>query len=221
MGLRLIRERGSTDIQDDVGQDLVRRWRSGDSTAFSDLFKTYRKLVYGVLHHLLPGDPELEDVVQTAFVEVFRSLDRFEGRSRLSSWITRVALNVGYHHLRRRRSRPQDYKAERRSVELAELRGSHDPERRAESAEAARHVYAILATLSERKRTVFVLNDLQGIPQDEVAEIVGANIATVRTRLFYARKEFWKKAAEDPVLAEIAKRDGRLEGGRTLKQSRG
>lgn len=189
---------------DELGQSLVDRWRRGDQSAFNDLFRTYRSLVFGVLHHLLPNDPELEDVVQAAFIEVFRSLGSFEGRSKLSSWIARVALHVGYHHLRRRKSRPPDYEAERNVPEhIVDESPASNPHEELERKDAIRRVQAILETLSPRKRTVFILNDLQGLPQEEVAEIVGANIATVRTRLFYARKEFWKKAERDPVLAKL------------------
>lgn len=188
---------------DEMGEDLLRRWRRGDERAFADIFKAYRSLVYGVLHHLLPGDPDLEDVVQTAFLEVFKSLNSFEGRSKLSSWIARVALHVGYHHLRRRRTRPADYSAEPIVPERVDGRPDADPEMVTSRHEAMRRVHAILSALPEKKRTVFILNDLQGMPQEEVAEIVNTSVATVRTRLFYARKEFWKRAAHDPVLAEL------------------
>jgi RNA polymerase sigma-70 factor (ECF subfamily) len=201
----LSREKDRAAPRDEVGQALVHRWRRGDQAAFADLFRTYRSLVYGVLYHLLPHDPELEDVVQAAFIEVFRSLGSFEGRSKLSSWIARVALHVGYHHLRRRKSRPTDYDADRTIPDLVDESPNADPHQLLERKEAVNKVYEILATIAERKRTVFILNDLQGITQEEVAEIVGANIATVRTRLFYARKEFWKKASKDPVLAKLAK----------------
>jgi RNA polymerase sigma-70 factor (ECF subfamily) len=195
---------------DERGEELVRRFRRGDEAAFNELFRAYRSLVWGVLHHLMPHDPELEDVVQQAFVEVFRSLDSFEGRSKLSSWVARVALHVGYHHLRRKKSRPHDYEAERSLPEIVDPSPHGDPEAAAERREAIARVYAILATLPEKKRTVFILNDLQGLAQEEVAEIVGTNIATVRTRLFYARREFWKKAEQDPVLGSV------LEEGRDV-----
>ena len=187
---------------DEVGQALVRRWREGDERAFADLFATYRNLVWGVLYHLMPNDPDLEDVVQQAFVEVFRSLSSFEGRSKLSSWIARVALHVGYHHLRRKRSRPPDYEAVSNIPETVDDSPDADPETGARRAEIVHRVRAVLAGLPEKKRTVFILADLQGLPQEEVAEIVGVRIATVRTRLFYARREFYKKAAKDPILAE-------------------
>ena len=94
--------------------------------------------------------------------------------------------------------------------EIVDTSPRGDPEAAAERREAIARVYAILDTLPEKKRTVFILNDLQGLSQEEVAEIVGTNIATVRTRLFYARKEFWKKAEQDPVLGRILAAGGQV-----------
>lgn len=192
-------------VIDEVGEELVRRWRRGDQAAFAEIFKRYRGLVHGVLYHLLPNDPELEDVVQNAFIEVFRSLDRFEGRAKLGSWITRVALHVGYHHLRRRKSRPTEYSGEL-PLDLVDESARGDPQAALERREAAGRIYGILEGIAPKKRTVFILNDLQGMPQEEVAEVVGASVATVRTRLFYARREFWKHAAADPVLSRYSGR---------------
>jgi RNA polymerase sigma-70 factor (ECF subfamily) len=189
---------------DEEGRAILERWRAGDPRAFTELFRAHRKLVYGVLYKLMPKDPELEDVVQSAFLEVFRSLHSFEGRSKLSSWIARVALHVGYHHLRRKKSRPSDYRTVPYSMVLPDETAQSDPSRAPERAEALDRVQSILSTLSPKKREVFILNDLQGLGQEEVAEVVGTSVATVRTRLFYARKEFWRRAGRDPVLAELA-----------------
>ena len=191
-------------IKDPVGQSIVERWRRGDKSAFDDLFTTYKKLVYGLLYQLLSDRDELEDVVQTAFLEIFNSLDRFEGRSKLSSWIAKVTLHVGYHHLRHRRVRPTIYQAESLVREPADSSDHYNPESEVLKNEAVAQMRALLRTISPRKRTVFILNDLQGLPQEEIAEIVGASIATVRTRLFYARREFWKKLESDPVLSQLA-----------------
>ena len=187
----------------DPGPELLKRWRAGDPRAFTLLFRTYRGLVWRVLRHLLHGDPELEDVVQNVFVEIFRSLPRFEGRSKLSSWITRIALHVGYHHLRRKKSRPADYQAERRVVDAPDERPLMDPEVGFRSRQASARVVEILKRLPEKKRTVFLLVDLEGWSHEDVAEVVGSSPATVRTRLFYARKAFWKQASEDMILAEL------------------
>ena len=190
--------------EDPTGQRLLERWRAGDERAFEELFHTYRKLVHGLLYQLLADRDELEDVVQTAFMEIFNSLHRFEGRSKLSSWIAKVTLHVGYHHLRHRRVRPAIYRAESLTYEPANESDEANPEATVLRREAAKRLREVVGTLSPRKRTVFILNDLQGLPQEEIAEIVGTNVATVRTRLFYARREFWKKIKSDSVLGQIA-----------------
>lgn len=196
----------------DPGPELLERWQRGDPTAFTAIFRAHRALVWRVLRRLLGNDPELEDVVQNAFLEVHRALPSFEGRSKLSSWIARVALNVGYHHLRRKKSRPADYRAEPLSFDGREAGATGDPETAARAAEVRERVQQILTTLPEKKRTVFMLIDLEGMAQEEVAEIVGASAATVRTRLFYARKAFWALALEDPVLAELEARPREAPG---------
>ena len=202
-GRSLFRRGQAPVVHDVVGRALVDRWRAGDEAAFTDLFRTYRALVHGVLHHLLGADPELEDVIQATFLEVFRSLDKFEGRSRLSSWIARVALHVGYHHLRRKRSRPPSYAGDM-DDEIVDPSPSADPHQTLERQESVVRVRALLDLIPEKKRTVLLLNDLQGVSQEEIAEIVGVPVATVRTRLFYARKELWALVAADPVLSRLA-----------------
>ncbi len=195
--------------RDDPGPELLRRWREGDPAAFTALFRTYRGLVWRVLRRLLRSDPELEDVVQAVFLEVHRALPSFEGRSKLSSWITRVALHVGYHHLRHQRSRPADYRAERTVPDTEDLRASSDPETSVRRRRAAERVDDLLAALPEKKRTVFLLVDIEGMGQEEAAEVIGVNPQTLRTRLFYARKAFWELAADDPILTELLRHRSR------------
>ncbi|MGH3882353.1 MAG: RNA polymerase sigma factor, partial [Pseudonocardiaceae bacterium] len=77
------------------------------------------------------------------------------------------------------------------------------PDAAAERNERLRALYKHLETLSDRKRTVLVLHDLAGLPASEIAEIVEAPVLTVRTRLFYARKELYAALASDPALAEV------------------
>ena len=191
-------------IEDPMGQDILDRFTQGDESAFRLLFRTYRKLVFGLLYQTLAEHDEIEDVMQTVFLEVFRSLPNFERRSKLSSWISRITLNVAFRHVRYRRSRPTIYQTKTLEDEKTSESGYLDPEKDVLRKEAAQRFRQVIASLAPRKRTVFVLNELQGLPQEEIAEIVGTSLATVRTRLFYARKEFWKKIKSDPVLKQMA-----------------
>lgn len=198
--------RASNGPDEDPGLELLVRLRQGDPSAFPALFRAYRRLVWRVLRHLLGDDPELEDVTQAAFLEVYRSIGSFEGRAKLSSWIARVALHCGYRHLRHKKSRPADYRTVEAVHESADPSPSADPEARALGRAASERLRLVLEALPEKKRTVFILVELEGMSHETVAEIVGTNTATVRTRLFYARRAFWEKVARDPMLAELVEK---------------
>lgn len=178
--------------------DLATRFLSGDALAFTELFHSHHREVQGLVLRMLAGSRrDAEDVVQEVFLQVFRSLPAFKGQSRLSTWVYRVAVNVTLMHRRALRSRPQLHHGE-----PVELPGEASP-LPDELAERARRVAALdrlLDQLSEKKRTVFILHDLQGLSPEQIGQVVGAPVLTVRTRLFYARRELTALIAEDAAL---------------------
>lgn len=196
---------GRPDVTDDSQRaaapplpDVVARARAGDDAAFHELYVQYRRRVAAQLSHLVaPGD--VEDALQESFVEVFRSISRFEGRSSFDTWLYRIVLRVAT------RSRKKLARA------LGEARFDEPPERadpsdgpleNALTSERGSRTEALLGQLSPKKRTVLVLHDLRGMEAAQIALLLGSNILTVRTRLFYARREFEKLASEDPSLSD-------------------
>jgi RNA polymerase sigma-70 factor (ECF subfamily) len=134
-------------------------------------------------------------------VQVFRSLKDFRGQSKFSTWVHRVAVNVVLMHRRAARSRPT-YAEELPPEHTPDGNGvlpDEDAERRAR----VRVFAKLLDQLAEKKRTVFVLHELQGVSPQEIATIVGAPVLTVRTRLFYARRELEALMAAEPMLANV------------------
>ncbi len=183
-----------------AGHDpLIARAQAGDEKAFGELFVKHRGDVTRLVYRVLGPSNEVEDVVQDVFVHVYRSLPKFRGDAKFSTWLYRLTLNVARMHLRRGRSRPRFA-----DVEVPEApRDAKPPETPdvvAERGERVRALYALLETLSEKKRTVLVLHDLEGMPAKEIADVVDAPVLTVRTRLFYARKELYAAIAADPRL---------------------
>lgn len=178
---------------------LIQRAQQGDERAFDDLFRRHRGDVTRLVHRVIGPSPDVEDVVQDVFVHVYRSLPRFRGDSKFSTWLYRLTVNVARMHLRRGRSRP-------RFADVPVPEGPRDsappetPDREVERAERVRALYRLLEDLSEKKRTVLVLHDFEGVPAKEIADIVEAPVLTVRTRLFYARKELYAAIARDPRL---------------------
>ncbi len=182
--------------------ELVERCRAGDTHAFRELFRAHREEVARLVHRLLGCGDELEDVVQEVFCQVHRSLPDFRGQARFSTWLYRVTVNVVLMHRRAARSRPV-------LVTGADSRSLPAPDA-APDEQVARRSYAmafrrLLDRLSEKKRTVYILHELEGMTPAEVASIVGAPVLTVRTRLFYARRELAALLREDPELNHLAR----------------
>jgi RNA polymerase sigma-70 factor (ECF subfamily) len=182
---------------------LIQRAQDGDPRALRDLFLRYRGDVARIAFRVLGPSPDLDDVVQEAFIQLYRSLASYQGNAKFTTWLYRVVTNVARMHRRRERSRPQLEPASTAQLER-QTDAAGGPQADAERGERLRALYRHLEALSERKRTVLVLHDLAGLPAVEIAEIVDAPVLTVRTRLFYARKDLYAALAADPALAEVA-----------------
>jgi RNA polymerase sigma-70 factor (ECF subfamily) len=183
-------------------EGLLHRAAAGDATAFRDVFLRHRNDVTRLVYRMLAGSSDLEDVVQEVFVQVFRSLKDFRGQSKFSTWLHRVTVNVVLMHRRSARSRPV-LTEELPGDLLADDRQAR-PDEELERFERMRAFERLLAKLADKKRIVFVLHELEGLPPSEIAEIVGAPILTVRTRLFYARRELEAMLADEPALENVA-----------------
>lgn len=178
--------------------DVVERARAGDVAAFRELYARHHRQVARQLAFLVPRS-DLEDVLQDVFVEVFRSLRSFEGKSAFTTWLYRLTVHVAMKARRKQdRSRldvvetPPDTADERPLPVEVSL-----------SAERQARVEALLEQLSPKKRAVLVMHDLRGLEARHIAEVLDTNVLTVRTRLFYARREFEALAKGDPALADF------------------
>ena len=180
---------------------VVARAASGDGEAFRTIFQRHRQDVARLVYRMLPVTSETDDVVQEVFVQVFRSLKDFRGQSKFTTWLHRVTVNVVLMHRRSARSRP--VLTEEASGDIVGNDDQALPDDEAERNERVRGFERLLARLADKKRVVFVLHELEGMSPAEIAEIVGAPVLTVRTRLFYARRELEDMLSEEPSLASL------------------
>ena len=183
------------------GDDLVERAKRGDREAFRQLFVKHRGDVARLAFRMLGRATDLDDVVQEVFLQVHRSLGDFRGQSKFSTWLHRVTVNVVLMNRRAAKSRPVF--AGEAGTETAPDAGQSP----LEAASQARRLEAfrrVLERLAEKKRTVFMLHELEGMSPAEIAEIVDAPVLTVRTRLFYARRELCELMKEEPALAGLS-----------------
>ena len=185
----------------DDADGLVGRAAAGDAEAFRGLFSRHRNDVARLVYRMLNAPADLEDVVQEVFVQVFRSLKDFRGQAKFSTWLHRVTVNVVLMHRRTARSRP--VLTEELPGELVADQTQVLPDEEVERRERMRAFQRLLARLADKKRIVFVLHELEGMSPSEIAEVVGAPVLTVRTRLFYARRELEAMLGEEPTLANL------------------
>ena len=193
-------------------EELVSRCQSGDRTAFRDLFRRHRTDVARLVQRMMGPTADLDDVVQEVFFQVHRSIKDFRGQARFSTWLYRVTVNVVLMQRRAAKSRPILVEApEGLTPSSTGLAPDDDAARRARVQAFAR----LLERLSEKKRAVFVLHELEGLSAAEISEIVDAPVLTERTRLFYARKELSEMLRDEPSLAALADDLAGAERGRS------
>jgi RNA polymerase sigma-70 factor (ECF subfamily) len=182
-------------------ESLISKAVAGDTESFRTLYTRHRGDVARLVYRMLGARNDLEDVIQEVFVQVFKSLKDFRGQSKFSTWLHRVTVNVVLMHRRSARSRPV-YVEETASDVTPDVE-TIGPDEDADRRERVRAFGRLLDRLAEKKRVVFVLHELEGISPSEIAEIVGSPVLTVRTRLFYARRELEAMLADEPALASL------------------
>lgn len=183
---------------------LVARCQAGDAEAFRELYRVHRAHVARLVQRILGPDPEVEDVIQEAFVQIYRSIPSFQGSSLLSTWIHRVAVNVALQHIRRRK-RQRSGPVVMMSDPPEASTGDQAPEEDVLWRDRMRKLYEALDKLSPKKRAVFVLHEIEGMSAEDIAKTMHAPLITVRTRLFYARKALYAALAGDPAFRELVR----------------
>ena len=173
-------------------QELISRCREGDIDAFGLLYARYERMIYRFAYHML-GDPDdADDVKQDTFVKAYRSLPGFRGDCSLTTWLTGIAINVTRDHLRSGRYKFwKQLKAT--AVDVHEMASflpsdSVSPERRVLAKERVKELYGVLETLSFNQRTIFLMKFTEELSVDEIGEILGMAVNTVRTHLHRALK---------------------------------
>jgi RNA polymerase sigma-70 factor (ECF subfamily) len=182
---------------------LVDRARRRDPAAFRDLFQTHVGAVHRVVRRMVGPRADVEDLVQTAFAEAFRSLPDFRGDALFSTWLTRIAVRVTMRAVRRRFPR---------TASLDEAFEPASPTSGPEEITAAREtlllVEGLLAELRPKRRAAFVLHVLEGYSMEEVAAILSASTAAVKVRVHDARRHIERRLKQNPSMIAVLNRVG-------------
>lgn len=166
---------------------LVARARGGDNAAFELLMRRHNRRVYQAVRSVLRDGPEVEDVMQQAYIQAFTHLEQFEGAARWSTWLYRIAFNEALARLRQRgRFVSIETASEGTLAQLSRSAGP-DPERLAVDREMGRIVEHELDRLPDIYRAVVMFREVEGLDTAETAAILDVEEAVVKTRLHRAR----------------------------------
>lgn len=191
---------------------LIRAAQAGDLNSFNAVVVRHERAVYNLCLRLLRDMAAAEDASQETFLKAWTAIGTFRG-GLVRPWLLRIATNRCYDVLRARGRRPAD-SLDHEEFESEPIWTSHapagePPEVFAARAELSVHLERALATLPEDQRLVVILSDVHGHPYDEIAEITGVAVGTVKSRLSRARARLRDALRADPAAGELFERFAR------------
>ena len=171
---------------------LVARAREGDTAAFEQLVNQYDRQIFRVAQHITQNREDAEDITQDAFLKAYQKLDQFQGNSKFSTWLVRIAVNESLMRLRKRKtsktvSMNEDVQTDEGSIprDFAEWRPN--PEQIYNQGELGEILRKTIQGLPPGFRTVFTLRDIENLSTEETAEALGLSVPAVKSRLLRAR----------------------------------
>ena len=183
----------------DTDQQLVQRSQRGDLRAFDLLVLKYQGRIAALVGRYVSDAGEVEDVTQEAFIKAYRALGKFRGDSAFYTWLYRIAANAAKNHLVAKGRRP----GADATIEDAEgfdegglLSESASPEALAMGGELADVVESALNALPDELKAALMLREFDGLSYDDIADVLGCPVGTVRSRIFRAREAIDQRVKE-------------------------
>jgi RNA polymerase sigma-70 factor (ECF subfamily) len=175
---------------------LIQAHLAGDPRAFNQIVARYQVRLLNFVYRMIGDRERAEDLVQEAFLRVYRHLDRFDQSRKFSTWVYTIASNLAKNELRNRSRSPFIAldRARPREADPVNPADFEDIDNRPDDVYERRSLQALVrrtvAQLSSHHREVFVLRELEGKSYEEIAEIMRCNLGTVKSRLNRARQSF-------------------------------
>jgi len=192
-----------------IDQKLVEKAQKGDKQAFGILVEKYQLKLNRLISRMVRDQSEIEDIVQDSFIKAYRAINNFRGDSAFYTWLYRIGINTAKNHLVSLGRRPKAMDA----VDIEEIENFQDAQdlRSVETPETTMMNNQITATvnnaaegLPDELKQAFKLREMDGHSYEEIAEMMGCPIGTVRSRIFRARDAIAEKLK--PLIEETNKR---------------
>jgi len=168
---------------------LVDRCRRQESEAYDEFYNRFRNTIYRIALRILKDQSAAEDAVQETLINVFRSIGRFRGEAKISTWLNRIATNVCLETLRRGKKQKEDSFEQLKNFLEDSLLFNDSPFNSVYQQELGARLESSLQRVSQKQREIVRLHDLEGLTIKEIAQRLDISEGTVKSRLFYGRQE--------------------------------
>jgi RNA polymerase sigma-70 factor (ECF subfamily) len=178
--------------QEEVGLELLSRCRREDPEACNALLQLYNRKIFNTAYRILGEESWAEDALQETLINIYRGLNRFRGASRISTWVSRITVNVCLGMIRKNRNKKLlTLDEDSLSEQLPAAATPYiDPLKHVAAEELSYFVEETFERMSEKQGIVVRLHDLEGNTISEIARILRCPVGTIKSRLFYGRQEF-------------------------------
>ncbi len=183
-------------LHDDVEQKKIRAAQAGDMAAFEWIVQQHEERLFGFCCRWLRCTEDAREVCQDAFVRAWQALPEFEGRSKLSTWLYQIALNLCRDRAKTRATRQRDNTIALEEVAEAPLCPQRSPDTSAELNSDMQKLERGLAVLPEKLRAVLMLTTMEGLSHEECAEVLNCSVRGVEGRVYRARQmlmQWWNE----------------------------
>jgi RNA polymerase sigma-70 factor (ECF subfamily) len=182
-------------------EELVARSQGGDLDSFNQLVRRWERPIYALAYRVIGREEDARDVCQEAFLRAYRSLKGFKGEAKFSSWLYRITLNLCRDWIRRERRTPVMQAPE--GVDLVEFAAEQGPSEPIEELvsrhDLSRAVARAMRKLSDEQRSAIILKEYQGLTFQEIADLLGCPLSTVKTRLYQGLTVLRRELERDGV----------------------
>ena len=167
---------------------LVERCRSGDMSAFEQLMESHQRYAYALAYRVLRDDEQAKDVVQDAFIRVWKHLDAYRTTVKFTTWLYKIVVHLCYDAMKTGSRRHRIFRLFSGIGNEEEFIDSWNQGDEFDRKDAAEHVLAIAKRLPPKQRLVFMLRDVQDFTIEEIAQTSDMSLGAVRVNLFHARE---------------------------------
>ncbi len=185
---------------------LVDRFKSGDEAAFNEMVGRYWDRIYGMVHQLLRNQQDAEEVTQDAFIRAHRGLVNFRGDAAFSTWLYQIATNLArnryWYWWRRKRDKTVSFDqpvSEDNDTPLSEVFAAEmeTPGDITVTQELVDHIAVGMEKISSKHREILILRNVKNMAYEEIAEVLGISVGTVKSRIARARESLRETIGED------------------------